>query len=105
MLYDFRTEQWKASGSGTFQFNTWSREAKKVYLLRKNEGNEIVRFDVASQRFERVVSLKHVEQGNREWVGLAADESPLLDVYRLDLEVHSYLSLRQERPHCVRERK
>jgi len=52
-----------------------------------------VRFDVASQRFERVVSLKHVEQGNREWVGLAEDESPLLvfdksvsDVYRLDLE-------------------
>jgi DNA-binding winged helix-turn-helix (wHTH) protein/Tol biopolymer transport system component len=92
MLYDFRTERWKAIGSGPFQFNTWSRDAKKVYLLDKNGDNEIVRFDVASSKFERVVSLKHIEQGNREWVGLAEDESPLLvldksvsDVYRLDL--------------------
>jgi len=92
MLYDFRTGRWNAIGSGTYEFNIWSRDAKKVYLLHKDESTEIVRFDVAGQRFERVASLKDVEQGNREWVGLAADESPLLvldksvsDVYRLDL--------------------
>lgn len=92
MLYDFRTGRWKAIGSGSYEFNIWSRDAKKVYLLHKNESTEIVRFDVAGQWFERVASLKDVEQGNREWVGLAADESPLLvldksvsDVYRLDL--------------------
>jgi len=94
MLYDFGTEQWKASGSGPFQFNIWSRDAKKVYLLHVDESNEIVRFDVHRQKYERVVSLKHVEQGNREWVGLSEDDSPLLvldksvsDVYRLDLKV------------------
>ena len=78
MLYDFTTGRWKAIGSGTYQFNIWSRDAKKVYLLHKDESSEIVRFDVAGQRFERVTSLKDVEQGNREWVGLAEDESPLL---------------------------
>jgi WD40 repeat protein len=93
MLYDFRTGRWRTIGrSGTYQFNIWSRDAKKVYLLHKDESTEIVRFDVAGQRFEPVASLKDVEQGNREWVGLAEDESPLLvldksvsDVYRLDL--------------------
>jgi len=51
-----------------------------------------VRFDVTRQRFEQVVSLRHLEQGNREWIGLAEDGSPLVvldksvsDVYRLDL--------------------
>jgi len=94
MLYDFRTNQWKPSGSGPFQFNTWSRDSKRIYLLNKNAGNEIVRFDVVRQRFESVVSLQHIEQGGREWVGLAEDESPLLvfdksvsDVYRLDLKI------------------
>jgi hypothetical protein len=94
MLYDFGTEQWKASGSGPFQFNIWSRDAKKVYLLHVDESNEIVRFDVDRQKFEHVVSLKDVEQGNREWVGLSEDGSPLIvldksvsDVYRLDLKV------------------
>jgi len=43
------------------------------------------------QKFERIVSLKHVEQENREWVGLSEDDSPLLvldkrDVYRPDLK-------------------
>src|SRR5438046_8044671 len=28
MLYDFRTEQWKANGNTTFQFNTWSPKAR-----------------------------------------------------------------------------
>jgi Tol biopolymer transport system component len=94
MLYDFRTRQWTARGSGSFQFNTWSRDAKQIYLLHENEDNEILRFDVARQQFERVVSLKHVEQGGRDWIGLDEAENPVLvldksvsDVYRLDLEI------------------
>jgi hypothetical protein len=94
MLYDFRTGQWKAVGSGPFQFNTWSKDSNRIYLLNKNTGSEIVRFDVVRQRFERVVSLQQIEQGAREWVGLAEDESPVLvfdksvsDVYRLDLKI------------------
>jgi Tol biopolymer transport system component len=95
MLCDLRSGEWKAIGGGTFQFNTWSRDSKKVYMLRKDdERSEIVRFDIARQKLEPVVSLANVEQGNREWVGLADDESPLIvldksvsDVYRLDLTV------------------
>ena len=70
----------------------WSRDGKKIYLLQEVHDNEIVRFDVARQQFEHVVSLRHLEQGNREWIGLAEDGSPLIvldksvsDVYRLDL--------------------
>ena len=95
MLCDLRSGEWKAIGGGTFQFNTWSRDSKKVYMLRKDdERSEIVRFDIARQKLEPVVNLANVEQGNREWVGLADDESPLIvldksvsDVYRLDLTV------------------
>jgi hypothetical protein len=94
MLYDFRTEKWKTIGSGQFGFNTWSGASKRIYLLKENADDEIVGFDVVLQRFERVVILQHVEQGNRGWIGLAEDESPLLvfdksvsDVYRLDLKI------------------
>jgi len=94
MLYDLESGKWVAIGEGIFQFNTWSKDSKKIYLLNKNEGNAIVRFDVARQTFERVVSLQQIEQGSREWVGLAEDDSPLLvldksvsDVYRLDLKI------------------
>jgi len=92
MLYDFRTEQWAENGQGPFQFNIWSRDGKKIYLLAEAHDNEIVRFDIARRQFEHVVSLRHLEQGNREWIGLAEDDAPLVtldksvsDVYRLDL--------------------
>jgi len=92
IVYDFRSERWAAIGKGPFEFNIWSRDGTKIYLLHEADGNEIVRFDVARQQFEHVVSLRHLEQGNREWIGLAEDGSPLVvldksvsDVYRLDL--------------------
>jgi len=91
MLFDFGSGQWAGNGQGPFEFNIWSRDGKTIYLLQA-AGKEIVRFDVARQQFEHVVSLRHLEQGNREWIGLAEDDSPLLvldksvsDVYRLDL--------------------
>jgi DNA-binding winged helix-turn-helix (wHTH) protein/Tol biopolymer transport system component len=93
MLYDLRTEQWKASGEGTFQFLNWARNSKTIYGLSLGRGNEIARFDVERQSFGRVVNLQHVEQGSRGWVGLAEDESPLIvvdksvsDVYQLALK-------------------
>jgi Tol biopolymer transport system component/DNA-binding winged helix-turn-helix (wHTH) protein len=92
MLYDSRTGEWTGSGRGPFQFDIWSRDGKKIYLLRPGDENEIVRFDVTRRQFDDVVSLRHLEQGNREWIGLADDGSPLVvldksvsDVYRLDL--------------------
>jgi len=94
MLYDFKTGQWQQKGGGIFQFNTWSPDGTRIYLLDISGVSQIVRFDVAGKNFEAVVSLKDVEQGARDWVGLDEAENPMLvldksitDVYRLDLRI------------------
>ena len=94
MLYDFQTEQWQETGGGVFQFNTWSRDGKRIYLLDVSKGPQIVRFDIAGKKLEPVVSLKDVEQGAKQWIGLDQAENPMLvldksitEVYRLDLRV------------------
>ena len=94
MLYDLESGKWVAVGEGIFQFNTWSRDGKKIYLLYFNGVSQIVRFDVSSKRFEPVVSLEDIEQGARGWIGLDEAENPMLvldksitEVYRLDLRV------------------
>jgi Tol biopolymer transport system component len=94
MLYDFKTGHWRETGGGIFEFNTWSRDGKSIYLLDDGGGSRIVRFDVAGGKLEPVVSLRGVEQAGNGWVGLDETENPMLvldksitEVYRLDLEV------------------
>jgi Tol biopolymer transport system component len=94
MLYDLKTGQWHETGGGIFEFNTWSRNGKSIYLLDDSGGSQIVRFDLAGGKLEPVVSLKDVEQGGQRWIGLDEAENPMLvldksitEVYRLDLEV------------------
>jgi Tol biopolymer transport system component/DNA-binding winged helix-turn-helix (wHTH) protein len=94
MLYDLKSGKWVAMAEGIFQFNTWSRDSKKIYLLSFDGVYKIVRFDVSSKRFEPVVSLEGIEQGARGWIGLDEAENPMLvldksitEVYRLDLRV------------------
>lgn len=94
MIYDFHAQEWSVAGSGTFQFNVWSHDGKSIYMIDMKRGSEIVCFDVDGRKFTTVSSLNSIEQGNRGWIGLAADDSPLLvrdksvsDVYRLDLQI------------------
>jgi DNA-binding winged helix-turn-helix (wHTH) protein/Tol biopolymer transport system component len=94
MLYDFRASEWREAARGTFQFSSWSRDGKNVYMLDKSGGNELVRFNVDGWKLERLLSLKDVVRGSKEWIGLSADDSPILvldkgvtDVYRLDLQI------------------
>lgn len=94
MVYDVTTGQWQEKGSGIFQFNTWSQDGRSIYLLDVTGVKQIVRFDVAGKKVEPVVSLRDVEQGAKEWIGLDEAENPMLvldksitEVYRLDLEV------------------
>ena len=93
MLYDFRTRQWRDAAHGTFQFNTWTQNGKSIYLVDVSR-DEIVRFELDHASLVKIASLKGIEQGNRGWIGLARDDSPLLvrdksvsDVYRLDLQI------------------
>jgi Tol biopolymer transport system component len=94
MLYDFQNRQWRNTAQGIFQFNIWSRNGKSIYLVDMTGEGEIVRFDLDHANLVKIASLKGIEQGNRGWVGLARDDSPLLvrdksvsDVYRLDLQI------------------
>jgi len=93
MLYDFQKSQWRDAAHGTFQFNTWSRNGKSIYLVDESR-NEIERFDLDHANLVKIASLNGIEQGGRGWVGLDGDDSPLLvrdksvsDVYRLDLQI------------------
>lgn len=93
MLYDFRNREWHDAAHGTFQFNIWSRNGKSIYLVDMSRDGKIVRFDLDHSNLVKIASLSGIEQGNRGWVGLARDDSPLLvrdksvsDVYRLDLQ-------------------
>jgi DNA-binding winged helix-turn-helix (wHTH) protein/Tol biopolymer transport system component len=93
MLYDVKTGHWHEKGGGIFEYNTWSRDGKSIYLL-DDSGSCIVRFDVATGKLESVVSLKDVKQSALGWVGLDEAENPMLvlnksitEVYRLDLKV------------------
>jgi DNA-binding winged helix-turn-helix (wHTH) protein/Tol biopolymer transport system component len=94
MLYDFEIGKWRDAAHGTFEFNSWSREGKSIYLVNVAGEKEIVRFDLDHGTMVKIASLKGIEQGSRGWVGLDAFDSPLLvrdnsvsDVYRLDLEL------------------
>ena len=90
MLYDFQSRHWRDAARGIFQFNIWSRNGKSIYLVDLSREGEIVRFDLDHANLVKIASLKGIEQGNRGWIGLAGDDSPLLvrdksvsDIYRL----------------------
>ena len=92
LLYDFQQARWRDLARGVFQFNVWSRDGQSIYMLDMTKKFAIARFDVSSGKFEDVATVQHIEQGNRGWIGHAADDSPVLvrdesvsDVYRLDL--------------------
>jgi len=93
MLYDFQNRQWRDVAHGMFQFNTWSQNGKSIYLVDVSR-DEIMRFELDHANLVKIASLKGIEQGNRGWIGLARDDSPLLvrdksvsDVYRLDMQI------------------
>jgi DNA-binding winged helix-turn-helix (wHTH) protein/Tol biopolymer transport system component len=94
MLYDFRDERWRDLVHGILQFNIWSHDSKSVYMLDVSKEFRIVRLDLAGGGLKEIANLKDVEQGNRGWVGLTLDDTPLVvrdksvtDVYRLDLQI------------------
>jgi len=93
MLYDFQNRQWRDAAHGMFQFNTWSQNGKSIYLVDVSR-DEIMRYELDHANLVTIASLKGIEQGNRGWIGLARDDSPLIvrdksvsDLYRLDMQI------------------
>jgi Tol biopolymer transport system component len=95
MLYDFRTEKWTELAKIDVSWPAWSRKGDYIYFNGTPSAGQsgIFRVRMSDHKLEQVVSLKGFRQASEDgnWVGLAADDSPLLvrdagthDIYALD---------------------
>ena len=97
MLYDFKTGKWVeliVLRKGEIGYPNWSHDGKYVYVIDTSAGPVIERVSVADHKTERIVDLQGMQQPLLGWMGLAADDSPLLrrdasahEIYVLDLEL------------------
>lgn len=96
MLYDFRTEKWTelaAVVKGAIGYPNWSRDGRYVYFENANPDWEFSRVATTNGEIRSIVKVGEIPQPRPTWMGLAADDSPLLrqdvssqEIYELDLE-------------------
>ncbi|MGE5204981.1 MAG: protein kinase domain-containing protein [Chlamydiota bacterium] len=97
MLYEFATHKWTPLAQATFAYDNWSHDSRYVYLEDYSRGDDIVRISVHGGPLERLESVKDVPRGSdpwASWLGLGADDAPLLmrdqstqEIYALDLQL------------------
>jgi Tol biopolymer transport system component len=98
MLYEFATRKWSQLAQATFAYDNWSHDSHYVYLEDYSQGDDIVRVSVPGGSLQRLESVKDVPRGSdpwASWLGLGADDAPLLmrdqssqEIYALDLQLH-----------------
>jgi Tol biopolymer transport system component len=97
MLYDMEKKAWTQLAESRFGFENWSHDGKYLYAEDYSDKNDdLARVSLATGKVERLFSLKDVPRGFDPWefwVGLAADDSPLLmrdkstqEIYALDVQ-------------------
>ena len=90
MLYDLGTGQWQEKDGGIFQFNSWSRDGRWIYLLMLAEFPRLSALTLLAESLSQLSACVMWEQAARDWVGLDESENPMLvldksitEVYRL----------------------
>ena len=86
---------WESLGLFFLGYPTWSTDGRSIIGM-DGPSRKIVRFSLATRRFETVADLRDVRlapTNGAQWMGLAADDSPLVlqdrstsDIYALDWE-------------------
>lgn len=92
-IFSFATHQWQEVLRGTIGYPVWSRDGRYLYFQKiLDEGEPIYRYDPRSQVTERVADCG-MEPGSGvsrcAFLGLAPDNSPLLDVTRGAYDLYS----------------
>ena len=92
MLFDVAKQAWSEISPASCGWATWARDSRSFFCL-EGKGESILRFDVATRKFEPLVSLKDYRiTGNPgAWLGIMPDGSPLIlkdagsqEIYRLE---------------------
>jgi hypothetical protein len=93
MLYDFKMGTWlELARGGKFDSNNWSNDGRFLYVKHttKEQLPELERVSMADRKLEYVLSLKDaVPSGEVSWIGLDANDSPVITSYRSDVEIYS----------------
>jgi len=79
MLYDTRTQQWqelRRTDSRAIGYCNWSLDSNWLYC---RFGHVVARTRIADRRTEQIVDLSSIPELNPSWIGLAQDNSVLLD--------------------------
>jgi serine/threonine protein kinase/Tol biopolymer transport system component len=97
MLYEFAIRKWSQLAQATFAYDNWSHDSHYVYLEDYSQGDDIVRVSVPGGTLQRLESVKDMPRGSdpwASWLGLGADDAPLLmrdqssqEIYALDLQL------------------
>jgi Tol biopolymer transport system component len=96
VLFDFETRTWSDLLAGiTATWQNWSHDGQYVYFVHTPEHAAVLRIRISDKKLEQIVDLKGFNPTGLwgAWLGLAADDSPLMlrdvgtqDVYSLDWE-------------------
>ena len=95
VLYDFETQHWSELAKANAGYPSWSRDGQYVYFLSAPNAPAVLRVRIGDRKLEQVVDLKSIRMAGYFdfWLGLAADDSPLLlrdtgtqEIYALDWE-------------------
>jgi len=97
MIFDVKTQKWSELARGNLAYPCWSRNGQYVYFLQPAASPAVMRVGIRDRKPERVASLNafHMTGFWGLWMGLAADDSPVL---LRDAGTHEIVSMEWHAP-------
>jgi Tol biopolymer transport system component len=79
MLFDASTQAWSEIAPTSCWWANWTRDSRSFFSL-EGKGESIRRFDVATRRLKRLVSLSdyRITGNHLAWLGITPDDSPMI---------------------------